>query len=209
MIVRDTQKLFWKQWPIKVVISSERNSSKSSKSYFLGREERAQRLRSMADIVNAVKRELPNAGIRREGNVSVFVTDETELAQLVDLFGSRICEIWKPKNETAAKLLFEHTADVIRDRPWYGRFTMRARVLFTPHFKTNEALNFKAAVNSLDAEKWHAAGLLKDVISSDGHVKHGAWGQPLYLYLSDSEDAALLKLQCGTVIERFERIRPP
>jgi len=152
---------------------------------------------------------LPNAGIRREGNVSVFVANENELAQLVDLFGSRISEVWKPRNETATKLLFEHTADVIRDRPWYGRFTMRARILFTPNFKTYEALNFKVAVNSLDAEKWHAAGLLKDIISSDGHLKHGAWGQPLYLYLSDSEDAALLKLQCGTVIERFERIRPP
>jgi len=207
MIVRDTQKLFWKQWPIKVIISNGKHGS--PKSYFLSRDERHQRLLKMTDVVNTVKRELPNAGIRREGNVSVFVANENELAQLVDLFGSRISEVWKPRNETATKLLFEHTADVIRDRPWYGRFTMRARILFTPNFKTYEALNFKVAVNSLDAEKWHAAGLLKDIISSDDHLKHGAWGQPLYLYLSDSEDAALLKLQCGTVIERFERIRPP
>lgn len=209
MIVRDTQKLFWKQWPIKAIISNGKNSTGSGKSYFLSRDERHQRMKNMADVVNIVKRELPNAGIRREGNVSVFVNNEAELAQLVDLFGSRICEVWKPKNETASKLLFEHTADVIRDRPWYGRFTMRARILFTPHFKTNEALNFKAAVNSLEEEKWHAAGLLKDVISSNRYQTHGAWGQPMYLYLSDSEDAALLKLQCGTVIERFERIRPP
>jgi len=50
---------------------------------FLSRDERHQRMLKMTDVVNTVKRELPNAGIRREGNVSVFVANENELAQLV------------------------------------------------------------------------------------------------------------------------------
>lgn len=214
-LIKDTHKLFWKQWPIKAIISisADRDESRSQKysNYFSSIEQRRERQQRLNEIVQIVKRELPNAGFRREDNVSVFVNNEEELDQLVDMFGSRIIQVRKPKNETATKLLFEHTTDVIRDRPWYGRFGLRARILYTNHFKTYEINNFKAAVNSLDKDKWHAAGLLWNIISFrtsfPAAAPPPAWGQPMYLYLLDGEDAALLKLQIGTVIERFERIR--
>lgn len=206
MIIRDTQKLFWKQWPIKIVIGSDKNST-TSKSYFLSRDERTERHRNMGEIIKVVKKEVPSAGVRREGNVSVFVSNEQEMTQILDLFGHRTIEVWKPKNDKAKQLLFEHTADVVRERPWYGKFSMRARILYTSQLKA-DIENFKAAVNSLDPESWHAAGLLMNILKSK-NKQNSAWGQPLYLYLASSEDAALLKLQCGTIIERFERIRPP
>jgi len=206
MIIRDTQKLFWKHWPIKIVIAGFKNVT-SGKSYFLSTEERQERIRAMNEIIKAVKKEVPSAGVRREGNVSVFVANEQELAQIQELYEHKIVEVWRPKNNKAKQLLFEHTADVVRERPWYGRFNLRARILYTSKLKA-DIENFKAAVNALDKNSWHAAGLLMEILKS---TRQGSnhWGQPLYLYLASSEDAALLKLQCGTIIDRFERIRAP
>lgn len=206
MIIRDTQKLFWKQWPIKIVIGSEKNST-MTKSYFLGREERLEKMRAMGEVIKVVKKEVPTAGVRRESNISVFVANEQELAQVLELYGHRTIEVWKPKSDKAKQLLFEHTADVVRERPWYGRFNMRARILYTSQLKANIE-NFKAAVNSLDQDSWHAAGLLMNILKSTMQGSNH-WGQPLYLYLASNEDAVLLKLQCGTIIDRFERIRAP
>jgi len=217
MIIRDTQKLFWKQWPIKIVIRANVSRSHANlnvarfelkKPYFLDLEDRQKKLREVGEIIKVVKKEVPAAGVRREGNVSVFVSTEKELEKILGLYSHRIVEVWKPKNDKAKRLLFEHTADVVRERPWYGRFKIRARILYTSHLK-NEIENFKAAVNSLEQNSWHAAGLLMNILKSVNSINSYAWGQPLYLYLSSNDDAALLKLQCGTVIERFERIRAP
>ena len=57
----------------------------------------------------------------------------------------------------------------------------------------------------MDPADWHAKGLLGDLIKNPNLPKYHAWGQPMHLYFASPDDAAMLKLQCGHFIERFEK----
>jgi hypothetical protein len=208
MKVRDTQRLFWKQWPFKAIIEIKPNIRDSSwRRMDVG--ERKLRFEEFERVSRWCKARYPDAGMRKETHLSLFLTTEAELDDLISSWGGAILEIWKPANDVAKDLLTEHSYDVVRAKPWYGKFPIRARILYDNDFKVTHLPTFKEAVASIDTNDWHAAGLLEKLINQKVPPAVYGWGQPLHLYLASTEDAALLRLTCGSIINRFERIRKP
>ena len=211
-----TQKLFWKKWPFKAIIkiAAGRTSfggmthAGMHSGYSYTRRNNIERVEEFARLKEWFKNHIPDAGIRCESNLSVFLSTADELAEVIDAFGIKVIEIWKPESDAAKELLVEHEYDVVRDRLWYGKYPIRARIPYSAEFRTAHLQSFREAVLSLGSECWHAAGHLKDIIVNSKVDRYG-WGQPLHLYLATAEDAAMLRLQCGDYIERFERVRKP
>jgi len=204
-----TQKLFWKKWPYKAIIeiSSTRASNTGNWSY--SRRNTSERAKEFARLKEWFKNHLPNAGLRCEAHLSVFLSTEQELADVIDTFGSNVIETWKPASESARNLLIEHEFDVVRDRMWYGKFPIRARIPYNHEFRSKGSYILKSALESVEKENWYCAGLLHKIVASSTLPTVYGWGQPLHLYLIDSDDAVMLRLYCGDFIERFERIRKP
>lgn len=205
MKVHDTQRLFWKQWPYKAIVEIKPNSRAGW--YRMDPAERVLRKQEFERVTRWCKERFPAAGMRKETHLSLFLTTEAELEDLISSWGGSILEIWKPANNVAMDLLTAHSYDVVRAKPWYGKFPIRARILYNNEFKTKHLPTFKQAIYSLENDDWHAAGLLKDLIKMNVVPAVYGWGQPLHLYLANPEDAAMLRLTCGEVIDRFERIR--
>lgn len=203
-----TQKLFWKKWPYKAIIEIATRRAHLSGGYAYSRRNSVERLVEFARLKEWFKKNLPGAGIRCETNLSVFLATEKELAEVLDTWGHKVLEVWRPASESARELLVEHEYDVVRARLWYGKYPIRARISYSAEFRTAHLQAFREAVLSLGDESWHAAGHLKDIIVNSKVDRYG-WGQPLHLYLASAEDAAMLRLQCGDYIERFERVRTP
>ena len=202
-----TQKLFWKKWPYKAIIKISATRSGHS-GYSFSRRNNVERVEEFARLKEWFKNHIPDAGIRCETNLSVFLSTEQELAEVLDNWGHKVLEVWRPESESAKELLVEHEYDVVRDRPWYGKYPIRARIPYTHDFRTKHVSSFREAVMSLGEGNWHAAGQLLDIIAKSNVSSYG-WGQPLHLYLTSAEDAAMLRLLCGDYIERFERVRKP
>lgn len=211
MKIRDTQRLFWKQWPFKAIIEIKPNIKDFGYSGWrrMDAGERLLRAQEFERVSRWCKARFPDAGMRKETHLSLFLTTEAELEDLIGSWGGTILEVWKPTNDAARDLLTAHSYDVVRAKPWYGRFPIRARILYNNEFKTAHLPTFKEAVASIDANDWHAAGLLEKLIKSPAPPAVYGWGQPLHLYLASAEDAAMLRLTCGSIIDRFERIRKP
>lgn len=204
-----TQKLFWKKWPYKAIIGvAPAGPATYGGNFSYSRRNNPERVSEFARLKEWFKNHLPEAGIRCETNLSVFLSTEAELAEVLDIFGHKVTEVWKPASESAKDLLIEHEFDVVRDRLWYGKYPIRARIAYSSEFRTKHVPAFREAVLSLGNGNWHAAGQLLDIITKSKADRYG-WGQPLHLYLASAEDAAMLRLQCGDYIERFERIRKP
>lgn len=202
-----TQKLFWKRWLYKATLQvfptrEYVNSWQLSKESANGRNDDVKSIKKWCNST------FEDCGIRREINLSIFLTSESDVNTLVDYWGHRVLAIWQPENDNAKDILLGHAYDVVRSKPWYGKFSIRARIPCTKEFTSNAAPILKAAVNNIEGD-WWAAGLLKSTIDSGISPKIYGWGQPLYLYLADNEDAAMLRLHVGNYIERFERIRSP
>lgn len=204
-----TQKLFWKRWAYKAIIEIHPVRTSMGWSRRQTDVERSARENDFNRAINWCNDNFSNAGQRREGNLSVFLDTKEELDFLVDFWEERVIAIWEPESTSSKDLLLAHANDVVRAKPWYGKFPMRARILYTSEFRDKGINDFKLAVNGLDPADWHAKGLLDELISSDKLPKSYAWGQPMHLYIASPDDAAMLKLQCGNYIERFEKIRPP
>jgi hypothetical protein len=202
-----TQKLFWKKWPYKAIIRIAAQRSNHS-GYSFSRRNNVERQEEFARLKMWFMNHIPGAGIRCETNLSVFLSTEQELAEVLDNWGHKVLEVWRPESESAKELLVEHEYDVVRDRLWYGKYPIRARIPYTADFRSNHASSFREAVLSLGEGNWHAAGQLLDIIAKSNVSSYG-WGQPLHLYLTSAEDAAMLRLLCGDYIERFERVRKP
>ena len=202
-----TQKLFWKKWPYKAIIKISATRSGHS-GYSFSRRNNVERVEEFARLKEWFKNHIPDAGIRCETNLSVFLSTEQELAEVLDNWGHKVLEVWKPESDSAKELLVEHEYDVVRDRPWYGKYPIRARIPYTADFRSKHIQSFREAVLSLGEGNWHAAGQLLDIIAKSNVSRYG-WGQPLHLYLTSAEDAAMLRLLCGDYIERFERVRKP
>lgn len=209
MKTHNTQKLFWKKWPYKAIV--EITPTRGSHGW--GRTNNTENLRLRSISINQAKswclKSFEDVGLRSESNLSVFLSTEEELNALVAYFGDRVLETWRPISTSAKDLMLNHEYDVVRDRPWYGRFPIRARISYNNDFRVKAIDNFKTAVNALDPNDWYCAGLLMKIIKNDVLPRTFGWGQPLHLYLASPDDAAMLRLQCGDYIERFERIRPP
>lgn len=204
MKVNHTQKLFWKKWPYKAIIKIENGRSHTG-SYYT-RKNSWERVEEFSRVKSWCLNRFPDAGIRCETNLSVFLATEDELNSLLDHYGHKVLAVWKPQSETAKDLLTDHEFDVVRDRLWYGKYPIRARIPFNNKLVEKGIDSIKTALPSLS--EWHCAGALNDMLSKDRKSRYG-WGQPLYLYLNDADDAAMLRLMCGDYIERFERIRKP
>jgi len=209
MKIHNTQKLFWKKWPYKAIV--EITPYRGSHGWGRARSPETTRQRNIS--INQAKswclKMFEDVGLRSESHLSVFLSTEEELNTLIGYFGDKILEVWKPVNDSARELMINHEYDVIRSKPWYGRFPIRARIKYNNDFRVKAVDNFKIAVKSLDPSDWYCAGLLERIIIEDTLPKVYGWGQPLHLYLVSADDAAMLRLQCGDHIERFERIRPP
>lgn len=208
MKIHNTQRLFWKQWPIKVVLAIEPELGKSP-NWRLDADGRREREREFGTIQKWCKLNFPDSGIRRESNLSLFLENEEQLDTLLETYGHKVMEVWRPESKQTQELLKEHTYDIVRERPWYGKFGIRARINFNNEFKVKHLATFKTAVNAMNPDDWHAAGMLKDLIEKTDTKNRYGWGQPLHLYLASNDDAIMLKLQCGSSIERFERVRKP
>jgi hypothetical protein len=210
MKTHNTQKLFWKKWPYKAIV--EITPARGSHNGW-GRANNSETLKLRSRSVNQAKawcsKTFEDVGLRSESNLSVFLSTEEELNSLIAYFGDKVLETWSPVNISAKDLMLNYEYDVIRSRPWYGRFSIRARIKYNNDFRVKAVDNFKSAVNALDPDDWYCAGLLMKIIKNDIQPRTYGWGQPLHLYLASSDDAAMLRLQCGDYIERFERIRPP
>ncbi len=204
MKVNHTQKLFWKKWPYKAIIQIENRRSHTG-SYYT-RKNSFERLEEFARVKRWCLKNFPKAGIRCETNLSIFLATEDELNSLLDHYGHKVLAVWKPQSETAKDLLTDHEFDVVRDRLWYGKYPIRARIPFNNTLVEKGIDSIKTALPSLN--EWHCAGTLNEMLLKGSKSRYG-WGQPLYLYLSDADDAAMLRLMCGDYIERFERIRKP
>jgi len=211
MKVHHTQRLFWKKWPIKAIIEIKptRDDSVSwTNTWRMSTQDKLLRREAFNRIERWCKNKFPESGIRKESNLSLFLNTEAELKELIDYNGHNVIEVWRPVNESAFNLLLEHSTDVVRAKPWYGKFTVRARIPYNSDFRNKGIIALRDALNNIE-DDWHCAGLLMDAITSSDFPNVYGWGQPLNLYLSSSDDAAMLKLQCGEYIERFERIRKP
>jgi hypothetical protein len=206
-----TQKLFWKRWPYKAIIqiTPARKSVYTHQSWRMSDEEREARAKDLLSVTKWCKSRFPDAGIRREGNLSVFLDTETELQELVENWGDRVIATWQPQSSDALDLLKTHTYDVVRAKPWYGRFPIRARINYTDDFRIKAVDNLRSAMESMDNSDWYCAGLLYKIIKNEKLPRTYGWGQPLHLYLASQDDAAILRLQLGDYIVRFERIRAP
>ena len=207
MKTHNTQKLFWKQWPYKAIVEVK-PELRGQGWRRTSDEDRKLRHEEFNRLLRWCKIRFPDAGIRRETNLSIFLSSEEELNDLINNLDSKILEVWKPESDTAKDLLLTYGYDVIRDKFWYGKYPIRARISYNDAFRKTYVPSFKQAIASLDGA-WHAAGLLKDIIEKETLPKVYGWGQPLHLYLENAEDAAILRLTCGDCIERFERIRKP
>ena len=205
MKVNHTQKLFWKKWPFKAIIRIE-NGRTYTGSYYT-RKNSFERLEEFGRVKRWCLKKFPEAGVRCETNLSIFLSTEEELNALIDHYGHKVLAVWKPQSESAKDLLVGHEFDVVRDRLWYGKYPIRARIPFDRHFTEKGVEVIQSALPSLT--EWHCAGALFDMLVKENKKNRYGWGQPLYLYLSDADDAAMLRLMCGDYIERFERVRNP
>lgn len=201
-----TQKLFWKKWPYKVVLGVEPPTLTPGAFGSWTRRRDTGRMVTMRNLKSWVLERFPSAGVRCETHVSVFLETEEEFQSLLDSYGHKALEVWKPESNSAKDLLVNHEFDVVRERPWYGKYPIRARIPFNHDFKTKGVGLLRDALHQVN--EWHCRGILEYLIMGENTSAYG-WGQPLHLYLVDADDAAMLRLMCGDYIERFERVRNP
>ncbi len=202
-----TQRLFWKKWPFKAII--EVSIRRGAYDWRLTKQQSTDRRAEFALLKEQIAARFPKSGTRCETNLSVFLHTEDELAELLDFYGHKIIDIWKPKSKSAMDTLLAHTFDVVRAKSWYGQYPIRARIPFTSEFRVSGLKNLQVALESLGKDTWHCNGMLKDMLLLTVNPRLYGYGQPLHLYLSSTDDAAMLRLLCGDVIERFEQIRAP
>lgn len=202
-----TQRLFWKKWPFKAIIQI--STSRGTHDWRHTKQQLIARRAEFEILKEWTTSRFPDSGTRCETNFSVFLKTEDELNELLDYYGHRVIATWRPENQHTMDTLLEHTFDVVRANPWYGKYPIRARIPFTTEFRTEGYKNLKVSLESLSNDAWHCNGVLKDMMLRTNPPRLYSWGQPLHLYLSSSDDAAMLRLLCGNVIERFERIRAP
>jgi len=230
IVYKNTQRLFWKKWPYKVILGTNPGRSRKMTRLLL------------ADSFNPVQNLTRNTDtyiwslqffrwfttnfsdcrIRRETNISVFVNTEEQVKEVVDNWKKYVIEVWSPVNQNALTLMSDHINDVIRAKPWYNEYNTRLVIPYTKELKSRGLDQLVSSIMQLEQDKWHAGGTLKLIIECSlstlqnnkklqKQIRHLPYshGQILYLYLKDIEDAIMLKLQFSEWIERIERQRNP
>jgi hypothetical protein len=211
-----TQRLFWKRWPYKVLLKFAQDrsnrSSTGTKSHGLSRwlnDKNLEDFRLKSQFRQWFKKHHPEGGIRSESGMSVFLSTQEEVDNVVDAWKKYVVEVWAPSTQASLTVMQDHVYDVVRSTLWYRKFPIRARILYTQEFRHNGLPSLRDALSGMERDHWLAKGLLMDLINEPMGRVPWAWGQPVYLYLLDNEDAIMLKLQAGDYIDRFERIRAP
>lgn len=209
---RVTQKLFWKQWPYKIVLGEADEAARQAhkKLYRYTKNIDTETYAWKSTFRRWFKKTFPAGGLRNEQTISVFLKTKDEVDLVLETWPKLILELWAPESDEALTLMQDHVYDVIRENPWYKKFPIRARILWTTEFRHQGLDLIKSAVDQMDPDLWHAGGQLKGLLSNNSTAKIPfACGQPYYLYLVDNDDAIMLKLQAGDWIDRFERQRKP
>lgn len=212
MKTHNTQKLFWKRWPYKVIIeivNQKHLYGPGSWAYRTNPILRAERTAEFNNIITWCQVNLSDVGFRKESHLSLFLNSQEELQKVLDHWGERVLATWIPESDSVKDQLLTYGHDVIRKKPWYGRFPIRARICFTDEFRLTGIEVLRSALSNIDENDWIAKGLLFDSIKNAKPTKSYGWGQPTHLYIASQEDAMMLRLQCGAYIERFEKIRTP
>jgi len=203
-----SQRLFWKKWPYKIILGKDSDRRPVWKNRFVKNSD-DETYAWKSQFMRWFKKHHPDSGLRNEVRISVFLKTKEEVDSIVDTWNNLILEVWEPENEQALALMENHVFDVIRKDPWYKKFPVRARILYTQDFRLNGLDAMRNAVDQMDADTWYAGGQLKLLLSATASRHIYPVGQPFYLYLSSNEDAIMLKLQVGDWIDRFERQRKP
>lgn len=205
-----SQRLYWKQWPYKVILGKADDNQKMPWKNRFTKSTDDDTYAWHSQFRRWFKKTFPEGGLRKEGRISVFLKTQDQVDLLIDTWNSYILEVWAPENAQALTLMENHVYDVIRPEPWYKKYPIRARILYNQDFKMRGLDQMRDAVRQIDSDNWHAGGLLKTLLSDKllGKIPYPV-GQPFYLYLLDNEDAIMLKLQVGDWIDRFERQRKP
>lgn len=210
---RLTQRLFWKRWPYKILLmfseKDQQTRDRVPRKFSRWTETLGDDIRLKIQFRQWFKKHHPEGGIRSESGISVFLDTQDEVDSVIDAWKKYVIEVWQPATDESLALMKDHVYDVVRPSLWYRRFHMRARILYTQEFYVNGLPTLQSALGGFEKDSWQARGLLMDLIANTKGRLPWAWGQPMYLYLSDNEDAIMLKLQVGDWIERFERIRQP
>lgn len=210
-----TQRLFWKKWPYKVILGE--NTSKGSMGTLLSslkfqtqptlKQDQAHYALG-SGFTRWFKSHYPDYSMRKEYRISVFLATREQVDHIIDNWGKHVLEVWSPANATAVQLMQDHIHDIIRERPWYNKFSIRARILYTHDLRTRGIDDLRQAVKQVE-HGWHAGGVLQKILSDPTTKIPYSYGQPMYLYLKDNDDAIMLRLQLNEWIDRFERQRPP
>lgn len=205
-----TQRLFWKQWPYKIVLGNKTEEKQTVWQKRFTKHVDDETYAWKSQFRRWFKKTLPDGGLRHETRISVFLKNKDEADLVIETWPNLILELWAPENPQALTLMQDHVHDIIRENPWYKKFPIRARILYSREFKVEGLGIMRDVVSQIDEDKWYAGGLLKTLLSRHdlGKLPHPC-GQPFYLYLADNDDAVMLKLQAGEWIDRFERQRKP
>lgn len=226
---KNTQRLFWKKWPYKIVLGERKGRRNLSDSLLpnklrqLAREDDT-RIWSM-QFYRWFKINYSDCRIRRETCTSVFVNTEEQVKEIIDSWGKYVLQVWSPTNQNALELMSNHINDVVRAKPWHGEYSIRLVIPYTKELKTQGMDQLVHALIQLEREKWHVSGLFERILDSHFDSNNGVltaaiaaqkqrhlpypYGQTFYLYLKDSDDAVMLKLQLSEWIARIERQRNP
>ena len=210
---KNTQRLFYKKWPYKVLIKVDRGSQ-TEKHEALGlfgpryTKEHDETYKFKSKFKRWFKRHLPEGGIRCERTISLFLHTQDDVDFVVDSWKHNVLEVHAPESAEAMNLLKDNVYDIVRKHYWYRKYPVRARILYTREFSQEGRKALEESLQQIDRDDWHAKGTLMSALERDGNLPY-ACGQPYYLYLKSSDDAVILRLTCGDYIERFERIRKP
>lgn len=223
IVYKNTQRLFWKKWPYKLVLgehSKRRSVLNPMTNRYLARDNENY-VWSM-QFYRWFKLNYSDCRIRRENHFSVFVSTEQQVKEIIDSWNKYVLEVWAPTNQTALALMHNHINDVVRAKPWHGEYSIRLVIPYTKELKAQGIDQIAHALVHIEREKWHVSGLFERILDSHFDSASGAvasarqqrhlpypYGQTFYLYLKDSDDALMLKLQLSEWIERIERQRNP
>lgn len=211
---KQTQRLFYKKWPFKVLVKVdtgpkvERASSQALYSTYTQMRDTDETYKFKSKFKRWFKRHLPDGGIRCERTISLFLNNQEEVDFVCDAWTHNVLEVHAPESEEAMVLLKDNVYDIVRKHNWYRKYPVRARILYTRDFASDGRKLLEDSLKQIEDDDWHCQGTLMSALDDHGNLPY-ACGQPYYLYLKSNDDAVILRLTCGDYIERFERIRKP
>jgi hypothetical protein len=214
---KQTQRLFYKKWPYKVLIkvdAGSKNLEKSLSQYnthirdIVSYRDTEETYQFKSKMKRWFKRHIPDGGIRCERTISLFCYNTDQVDFICECWRENVLEIFSPASASALKLMDDNIHDIVRKTDWYRKYPVRARIMFNKDFSVNGISVLIDSLKQILDDDWHCQGTLLNAIKPGGSLPFPC-GQPYYLYLKSNDDAVMLRLTCGDYIDRFERIRKP